>query len=56
MDNHNNQCGMGYFDYKMSLVLTILFAALILGEKITWAKGLGAVLMTIGVVIIALSN
>lgn len=40
---------------KMSLVLTILFAALILGEKITLAKGVGAVLMTVGVIIIALS-
>ncbi len=40
---------------KMSLVLTILFAALILGEKLTLAKGLGAILMTVGVIIIALS-
>lgn len=40
---------------KMSLVLTILFAALILGEKITLVKGVGAVLMTVGVIIIALS-
>ncbi len=39
---------------KMSLVLTILFAALILGEKITWAKAVGALLMTGGVLIIAL--
>ena len=40
---------------KMSLVLTILFAALILGEKLTLAKGLGTILMTVGVIIIALS-
>ncbi len=39
---------------KMSLVLTILFAALILNEKITWAKAIGTVLMTAGVLMIAL--
>ena len=39
---------------KMSLVLTVLFAALILGEKITWAKAIGVVLMTGGVLMIAL--
>lgn len=41
---------------KLSLVLTIIFAAFILGEKITWMKGIGAVLMTIGMVMIALSK
>ena len=39
---------------KMSLVLTILFAALILGEKITLIKVLGIILMTAGVLLIAL--
>ncbi len=41
---------------KMSLVLTIILAAMILGEKITFMKGFGAVLMTAGAVIIALSR
>lgn len=41
---------------KLSLVLTIIFAAFILGEKITWAKGFGAVLMVAGTLIIALSK
>ncbi len=38
---------------KMSLVLTIIFAALLLHEKFTWQIALGAVLMTIGTLIIA---
>ena len=41
---------------KLSLVLTIILAAMILGEKITLAKGIGAILMTIGAVVIALSH
>jgi transporter family protein len=41
---------------KLSLVLTIAFAALILGEKITFMKGVGALLMTVGTIIIALSK
>ncbi len=41
---------------KLSLVLTIIFAAFILGEKITFMKGIGALLMTIGTIMIALSK
>jgi bacterial/archaeal transporter family protein len=41
---------------KMSLVLTIIFAALFLGEKISWQVFLGAVLMTIGTIVIALAK
>lgn len=41
---------------KLSLVLTIVLAALILGEKITFMKGFGAILMTVGAIIIALSH
>jgi transporter family protein len=38
---------------KFSLVLTVIFAAIFLGEKFTWAIALGAVLITIGTLIIA---
>jgi len=41
---------------KLSLVITIVLAAMILGEKITWAKSIGAVLMTVGAIVIALSH
>lgn len=41
---------------KMSLVLTMIFAILILGEKFTWMKIAGALFMTIGVLIISFSN
>lgn len=38
---------------KMSLVLTIILAAIILHEKFTWQVALGALLMTAGTLIIA---
>ena len=38
---------------KMSLVLTIIFAALLLHEKFTWQIGIGVILMTAGTLIIA---
>lgn len=38
---------------KMSLVLTIIFAAVILHEKVTWQVVAGAALMTAGAIIIA---
>ena len=41
---------------KLSLVLTIIFAGLFLGEKISWQVFLGAVLMTAGTIIIALAK
>jgi len=41
---------------KLSLVITIVFAGLILKEKITLMAGLGAVLMTIGTIMIALAK
>lgn len=41
---------------KLSLVLTIIFASLILSEKITAQVAFGAVLMTIGTIIIALAK
>jgi len=41
---------------KMSLVLTIIFAFIILGEKFTWMKIMGALLMTGGVLLISFSK
>lgn len=41
---------------KMSLVLTIIFAAILLNEKITWQVALGAILMTAGALVIAYSK
>ncbi len=41
---------------KLSMVLTIVLAALFLGEKISWQVFFGAVLMTIGTVVIALAK
>ncbi len=41
---------------KLSLILTIIFAAIILKEKITLASGFGALLMTVGAFIIAFSK
>lgn len=38
---------------KMSLVLTIIFAALLLHEKFTWQIAIGAIFMTAGTLIIA---
>ena len=41
---------------KLSLVFTIILAALILKEKFTWGIAIGAVLMTLGATIIALQK
>lgn len=41
---------------KLSLVLTIIFAALILKEKMTLQIALGAIMMTIGAVVIAFAK
>ena len=38
---------------KLSVALVILFAALFLGEGLTWAKGAGGLLIVAGAVIIA---
>lgn len=38
---------------KLSLVLTIIFAAIILKEKMTLQVALGAIMMTIGTLVIA---
>jgi len=35
---------------KLSVVLVILFAALFLGEKLTWGKGLGGLLIAAGAI------
>jgi transporter family protein len=39
---------------KLSVALVIVFAALFLGEKLTWGKTLGAVLIVVGAIIVAL--
>ncbi len=39
---------------KLSVVLVILFAALFLGERLTWAKGLGGMLILSGAIVLAL--
>jgi transporter family protein len=39
---------------KLSVVLVILFAALFLGEPLTWGKGVGVVLIAAGAITIAL--
>jgi transporter family protein len=41
---------------KLSLVITIVFAALFLKEKLTLATGFGALLMTIGAIVIAFAK
>ncbi len=41
---------------KMSLVMTVIFAVLVLGEKLTWMKIAGVLLMTGGVLLISLSK
>lgn len=38
---------------KMSLVLTIIFASILLHEKFTWQIAIGVILMTVGTLIIA---
>ncbi len=39
---------------KLSVVLVILFAALFLGEKLTWGKSLGALLIAAGAIAVTL--
>lgn len=39
---------------KLSVALVILFAALFLGERLTWAKGGGGLLIVAGAIVIAL--
>lgn len=39
---------------KLSVVLVVLFAALFLGEKLSWKVGLGSALITAGAVLMAL--
>jgi transporter family protein len=39
---------------KFSVILVVLFAVLILGEKLTWKVGLGSVLIASGVILTAL--
>lgn len=41
---------------KLSLIFTIIFAALFLKEKLTFGVGLGAALMTAGAIVISLSR
>jgi transporter family protein len=41
---------------KLSVALVILFAALFLGERLTWAKGAGALLIVAGAITIALES
>ena len=41
---------------KLSLVLTIIFAALFLKESISWQTALGAILMTAGTILIAFAK
>lgn len=38
---------------KMSVVLVLLFAAVLLGEAMTWRTILGSVLITVGVILVA---
>jgi transporter family protein len=39
---------------KLSVVLVILFAALFLGERLTWAKGAGGLLIVAGAIALAI--
>jgi transporter family protein len=39
---------------KLSVALVIVFAALFLGEKLTWSKGVGGLLIVAGAIVIAL--
>ena len=41
---------------KLSVALVIVFAALVLGERLTWAKGIGGLLIVAGAVVIALER
>jgi transporter family protein len=39
---------------KLSVALVILFAAMFLGERLTWSKGVGGLLIVAGAVVLAL--
>ena len=39
---------------KLSVVLVVIFATLLLNERLTWNVGMGAVLITVGVILTAL--
>jgi transporter family protein len=39
---------------KLSVALVIVFAALFLGERLTWGKGIGGLLIVAGAITIAL--
>jgi transporter family protein len=39
---------------KLSVALVILFSAVFLGERLTWGKGLGGLLIVAGAIVIAL--
>jgi transporter family protein len=39
---------------KLSVVFVLVFAALFLGESLTWRTGLGGVLIVAGAVVLAL--
>ena len=41
---------------KLSVALVIVFAALFLGERLTWAKGVGGLLIVAGAITIALEH
>lgn len=41
---------------KLSLVLTIILAVVFLKEKLTWSTALGAVLMSVGAIVLALGK
>ncbi|MBV8818689.1 MAG: EamA family transporter [Acidobacteriaceae bacterium] len=41
---------------KLSVALVILFAALLLGERLTWAKAVGGALIVTGAIVIALER
>jgi transporter family protein len=41
---------------KLSVALVIVFAVLFLGERLTWAKGVGGLLIVAGAITIALEN
>jgi transporter family protein len=39
---------------RFSAVLTVILAALVLGEKVSWKTGLGVAAMTVGAILVAL--
>jgi len=39
---------------KLSVVIVVLLAAALLGERLTWKVGTGAALITVGVILTAL--